>query len=131
MRDLKIALMLLALGVGALATAMTDGLWDVGPAYVGLVMAVGGFISVFGIQPYPITDTIATKLRAASVLISGFVAIHAQTIANVPKGNAHPWVFAAIGFVGIILGIIGKSPIAHVPPTAADGPLIQPKPPTA
>jgi hypothetical protein len=129
MRALKIALALLALAVGTLATMMTDGFLHVAPAYVGLVMTLGGFISIFGIQPFAISDFVANVLRGLSALITSFVAVHSQVIANVPGGDKHPWVWVAIGFVAIGLGICGKSPIAHTPPTAADGPLIKGKPP--
>ena len=129
MKYLKIVLALLALAIGTLATMMTSGFLHVAPAYVGLVMSLGGFISIFGIQPFPISDFVANVLRGLSALASAFVAVHSQLIANVPGGDAHPWVWVAVGFVAIGLGICGKSPITHAPPTAEDGPLIKAKPP--
>jgi hypothetical protein len=126
MRALKIALALLALGIGTLATMMTGGFLHVAPAYVGAVMSLGGLVSILGIQPFPITTYVAQVLRAVSVVMTGFVGIHSQLIANAPGGNHHPWIWAAVGFVAIGLGICGKSPITHTPPTADDGPLISP-----
>lgn len=128
MRTLKIALSVLALLVGALATAMTAGLFNVPPGAVGLVMAAAGFVSVLGIQPFPISAGIAKGLSAASVLLTSAQLWHASAVSTLPHGNLHPWIWVMVGFVAVMLGVIGKGPINHTPPTADDLPLIPPGP---
>ena len=129
MRYLKIFLSILALLVGAVATAMTAGLFNVPPQIIGIVMAGAGLISVLGIQPFALTAAVSRVLSAGSVLLASLQAWHASVVST--QFNSHPWVWILVGAAGVIMGILGRSPIAHVPPTAEDGPLIQPKNPPA
>jgi hypothetical protein len=110
--------------VGAVATAMTAGLFNVPPGAIGLVMAGAGFISVLGIQPFALTAAVSRILSAGSVMLASVQAWHASVVSA--QFNSHPWIWVAVGAVGVIMGVLGKSPIAHVPPTAEDGPLIPP-----
>lgn len=127
MRYLKIFLSILALLVGAIATAMTAGLFNVPPGIIGLVMAGAGLISVLGIQPFALTAAVSRVLSAGAVFLSALQGWHASVVSTV--FNSHPWVWVAVGAAAVIMGVLGRSPIAHDPPTAADGPLVQPKPP--
>ena len=124
MRYLKIALSILALLVGAVATAMTAGLFNVPPGYVGLVMALAGFVSVLGIQPFPLSAFVSKILSGAAALLASVQAVHAGQVSA--GDNPHPWIWVAVGAATVIMGVLGKSPITHVPPTAEDGPLIPP-----
>jgi hypothetical protein len=127
MRYLKIALSVLALLVGAVATAMTAGLFNVPPAIISLVLAGAGFVSVLGIQPFPLSAAVSKVLSAASVLLGTVQVWHASQVTT--GTNGHPWLWVAFGAVTVVLGVLGKSPISHTPPTAADGPLIPPAKP--
>jgi hypothetical protein len=124
MRTLKITLSILALLVGAVATAMTAGMFNVPPQIIGIVMAGAGLISVLGIQPFALTAAVSRVLSAGSVLLAALQGWHASVVTT--QSNGHPWIWAAVGIAGVLMGVLGRSPIAHVPPTAADGPLISP-----
>lgn len=127
MRYLKIFLSILALIIGAVATAMTAGLFNVSPGIIGLVMAGAGFISVLGIQPFPLSAFVSRVLSAGSVLLASVQAWHASVVST--QINAHPWLWIAVGAVGVIMGVLGRSPIPHA--TLAEGSLRAPldKPP--
>jgi hypothetical protein len=129
MRYLKIFLSLLALIVGAVATAMTAGLFNVPPGVIGLVMAGAGFISVLGIQPFPLTAALSRVLSAGSVLLASVQAWHASVVST--QFNSHPWIWVAVGAAGVIMGVLGRSPIPHA--MLAEGSLRAPldKPPVA
>jgi hypothetical protein len=127
MRYLKIFLSILALLVGAVATAMTAGLFNVPPQIIGVVMAGAGLISVLGIQPFALTAAVSRVLSAGSVLLAALQGWHASVVST--QFNSHPWIWVCVGAAGVIMGVLGRSPIAHDPPTSADGPLIKGKPP--
>ena len=124
MRYLKIALSLLALLVGAVAGAMTGGFFgNVPPTVVGEVLAFAGFLSVLGIQPWPLSAFLSKLLSAIAGLLAGVQAIHATAVTA--GANPHPWVWLTIGALAIICGQLGRSPIPHAAP--AEGALAPPK----
>ncbi len=129
MRILKIILSVLALLVSAAAGVLASGSpVQVNPRTISLIATIATGIAFLGISPWQVTDVLAKGFSAASLMTAGVVAWHAGNVTAAE--NPHPFVWAAIAFAGAVIGVMGKSPIHHVPPTAADGPLIQPKPPT-
>jgi hypothetical protein len=116
MRYLKIFLAFLALVAGAVATAMTNGAFHVTPMQSTVIMATAGFIGVLGYVPLAVSAAAGRILSAASGLLIAIQAAHAASVTEL--NNAHPWVWAGVGVVAILMGIVGKSPVAHVEPAA-------------
>ena len=127
MRTLKIILSFLALLVGAAATAMTAGLFNVPPTIIEVVTAGGVMLGYLGIAPFAISAAVSRVISGIALFLGALVGWHASVVSTAV--NAHPWIWHLVGVVAILAGVIGKSPIAHIPPTAADGPLIPPKAP--
>ena len=122
MRALKVFLALVALLVGAMQFALTNGLWNVGPEYISGLAALAGLLGAAGIQPLPISDYLARLLGAAATLGAVAMGIHA---AHVSRGlNPHPWVWATVGFCCTIAGVLGKLnlPPKALPPPAPPAP---------
>lgn len=122
MRILKIILPLIALLVGAMQFALTNGLWNIGPEYISGLAAVAGLLGAAGVQPLPISDYLARLLGAGATLGAVVMGIHA---AQVSRGlNPHPWVWATAGFCFTIMGALGKLnlPPKTLPPPAPPAP---------
>ena len=117
MRYLKFALSLLALVAGAVATAMTSGSFHVSPTTSTIIMAAAGFVGVLGYVPLTISASLGRILSGASGLLIAVQAAHAGAVTA--ADNPHPWVWASVGVVAILMGIIGRSPVPHAPASAA------------
>lgn len=124
MRILKIILSVVALLIGATGTAMTGGLFNVSPQVVGIVLALGGLISVLGISPFPIGATTARVFSAVAVLLGTVQAAHASSVTA--AANPHPWVWAIVGVASVLIGVMGKSPIPHPVAPPASAPVATP-----
>lgn len=127
MRIFKIILSFLALLVGAAATAMTAGMFNVPPTIIEVVTAGGVLLGYLGIAPFAISAAVSRVVSGVALFLAALVGWHASVVSTAV--NAHPWMWHLVGVVAILAGVIGKSPISHVPPTAEDGPLVAPKPP--
>jgi hypothetical protein len=113
MRVLKILLSVVVLLVGAAQFAMTNGLWNLSPTVIGIVVALATFFSSLGLQPITISDRLSRALGGLSGLIAVVMGAHAQAVSKAT--NWHPWVWAFIGAAGIICGVLGRMPLPPKP----------------
>jgi hypothetical protein len=127
MKVIKIILSVIALLVAATASAMTGGLFHVAPAVIGIVTAAGVCLGYVGIAPFQLDAVTDRIVSGVALLLGALTAWHASVVTV--QFNSHPWIWQIVGTMAILAGVVGKSPIVHVPPTAADGPLIGGKPP--
>jgi hypothetical protein len=117
MRILKITLSLLALLVGAIATAMTAGLFNVPPTIIGIATAGGILLGYLGIAPFPISAATSRVVSGIALFLGAVVAWHTSVVTAAI--NPHPWLWHIVGVVAILAGVIGKSPLPHAPPAPA------------
>lgn len=127
MRYLKIALSVLALLVGAVATAMTAGLFNVPPSIIGVATTGGILLGYLGITPLVLSAAVSRVVSGVALFLGAVVGWHASVVTA--ASNPHPWLWHLVGVIAILAGVIGKSPLPHATPASAENtPLDRPPP---
>lgn len=122
MKLLAVIASIIALIIGAVQVALTGGLFDVSPGYIGLITAAATAVSILGVQPFQISEGIAKWLGAMSGILGAVIAVHAAQITR--GANAHPWIWSAAGALAVLMGIIGKHPFPRPASQPPAGPIV-------
>lgn len=125
MRYLKIVLGFMALVLAAAQYALTGGLWNLSPSMIAGIGAAASFLFALGIQPIVLPARASQVLGALAGLLAAISGIHA---ANVSRSvNPHPFVWATVGALGILMGAIGRLQMPPKP-SAPPAPPVEPGP---
>jgi hypothetical protein len=111
MRYLKIALSIIALAVGAISGCGAAGLIIISAAAISFLQAVSMALATFGVQVFAVGASLARTLGAVSLLIAAGLGLHGGFLTTATV--AHAWIgilIKVVGFVGIVLGFIGRNP---------------------
>lgn len=106
MRILKIILGVIALAIAAAQYALTAGMWNLHPAAIAVIGAVGSFLLALGVQAIAVPARLAQIFGAAAGLIATVVGIHAANVSRL--ANPHPWVWATVTAIGVLMGAVGR-----------------------
>ncbi|HVZ88095.1 MAG TPA: hypothetical protein VHG72_14075 [Polyangia bacterium] len=129
MDTVKKVLSVVALLVGAFGAVLTSGQpVQVSPTTIGMLMSMGGALGILGVSPFLLDAAMVHALQAMSLILTSMVAAHAASVTSVR--NEHPWMWAAMGLIAAVAGVLGKSPVsggaraadpapASIPPAAA------------
>lgn len=123
MRTLKIVLGFMALVLAAAQYALTGGLWNLPPGMIAGIGAAASFLFALGVQPIVLPPRASQVLGALAGLFAAISGIHA---ANVSRSvNPHPFWWATVGAIGILMGAIGR---LQMPPKQPPAPPVEPGP---
>lgn len=114
MRALKIVLSIVALVLAAAQYALTGGLWNLSPGVIGGIGAAASFLFALGVQPIVLPARVSQVLGALAGLFATISGIHAANVSR--AANPHPFVWATVGAIGILLGAIGRLQLPPKPP---------------
>jgi hypothetical protein len=126
MRYLKITLSFVALILSAVAGAAAAHLLVIPDAIVEFMVMAGGLLATLGYTPIAVPPNVALVCGKVAGLIQAVLALHIAHGA-IFGGHEH-WmtmIVGAIGFVGVILGYLGRY---SAPPLPALDKPIPPKP---
>lgn len=126
MRTLKVSLSFVALVISLVAGAAALHLVAVPDAVTELLVMVGGLLMTLGYTPMAVSAAVAQVCGKISGVISAVLALHLGHGA-IFGGHQHVWsvVVEVVGFVGVILGYLGRYTPAAAPAAAK---LDQPPP---
>lgn len=114
MRAIKVLLSIVALVVGAVSTAMIQGLFNVSPALIAVITAAGAMLGYFGASPLALSVTVSKALGGVFMFLTALTGYHASTVGTTL--NLHPWLWHLVGGAGILAGVLSRGPNNPSPP---------------
>jgi hypothetical protein len=107
-RVAKIVLSVVALLVGLAAGANEIGGVMVNPIVTELALSFGGLLSTYGATPIHVPPALARFLGLLAAAMILLVGAH-----STGKLGGPTWVFKAVGFAAILIGLAAKAPTAR------------------
>lgn len=123
---LKIAISVLVTLLTAFAAAAAGGAFvsaglTVSASTVAILQSIAGFVAVLGVSPYQFNPPIPAYLSAAGLVLASIQAAH---FASLPAGSPHSAAWVVFGCLSVLVSMLGKSPLPHVP-AAQPGDTVQ------
>jgi len=117
MLTLKTVISILVTIVGAFAAAVAGGAFSavhltLSAGTVAIIQAVDQAVAVLGVSPYQFQPPIPEYLRGLGLIMAAVQVAH---LGSTTPTTPHSVFWVAFGCVGVLVSMLGKSPLPHAP----------------
>lgn len=118
MHAFRIILSIAALLIAAAGVAQTSGVIPISNETATLLLSLSGLMGVMGVSPLKVSPNTAKVLSGLSMVTIAFGPVHASGhLSFVPQAVMH-----AIGILGTLMGVAGRSFLRSTPRTSKQKP---------